>query len=479
MAGSGSLVEFGSLVGGSWETSGEWLASVNPWTGEEIGRCSVATAQHLERALEGAVRSWQSPIPLEERVAIVERCADLIADRQEELVSLLIAETGKPRLFAVSEVQRLERTFRLASKVEGVLGEISLDLSYDPRGLHFRGLWRRFPVGPILAFVPYNWPYNLAGHKLAPAIVSGCPVILKVSPLAPLCSFSLASLLMEAGVPKGFLSVLHLSNELAQSAVKDDRVRMLSFTGSARVGWMLKDLAPRKKVLLELGGNAPVLVEPDADLALMAERVSLSGYGYAGQVCISAQNVFVHESIYEAAKRHLADATERTVVGDPRRDDVVCGPLISEEALRKVRERVADALDLGARIVAQAPSEVHPRVMSPTLVENVPLASELVCEEIFGPVLTLSSYRALDDVLEHLNRGRYRLHASIFTDSEKVARRVFYVLRYGGVIWNDSPSVRFDSMPYGGEGESGFGREGVRFALEEMTSPRVFLMRRD
>lgn len=479
MAGNSSLVEFGSLVGGSWEVSGEWLVSTNPWTGEEQGRCSVATERELDHALDIAVRSWQSPLPLEERLMFVERIADLVAERQEELVGLLIAETGKPRLFALSEVQRLERTFRLASRVEGTLGEIGLDLSFDPRGLHFRGLWRRFPVGPVLAFVPYNWPFNLAAHKLAPALVAGCPVILKVSPLAPLCSFALASLLLEAGVPPGFLSVLHLPNDLAQVAVRDERVKMLSFTGSARVGWMLKELAPRKKVLLELGGNSPVIVEPDADLDLMAERVALSGYGYAGQVCISAQNVFVHEAVYGAAKHRLAEATERTVVGDPRREDVVCGPLIDEGAVRKVRGMVADALDLGARIVTQAPSEAHPRVVSPTLVENAPLTSDLVCEEVFGPVLTLSSYRSIDEVLEHLNRGRYRLHASIFTDSEKVARRVFFTLRYGGVIWNDSPSVRFDNMPYGGEGDSGFGREGVRFAIEEMTVPRVFLMRRD
>ncbi|HWP31112.1 MAG TPA: aldehyde dehydrogenase family protein [Fimbriimonadales bacterium] len=472
------MIEFGSLICGKEEISGSWLDSYDPWTGEKLGRVAEATPEQIESALAIAEEAWENPPPLEERKAVVAQMAELVNEHRSWLVDLLIQETGKPKQFAIGEVERLERTFRLSTEITDELRDRPLDLSYDPRGEQFAGLWNRFPVGPILAFVPYNWPYNLAAHKLAPAMIAGCPILLKVSPLAPLCSFALGKLLIEAGAPKGFIAVMHISNENAQNALKHERIKMLSFTGSPRVGWMLKELAQKKKVLLELGGNAPVIVEADANLDLAAQRSAYSGYGYAGQVCISAQNVFVHRDVYNEFREKLIRYTEETVTGDPRKEDCVCGPLISEEAAKTIQEKIESAVKRGAKIIAQAKAEKHPRLLPPTLVENPPPDEPVFCEEIFGPVLTLNSYVELDSLIETLNRGRYRLQASLFTSNDSTADKAYRTLRYGALVCNESPSLRFDSMPYGGEGESGFGREGVRFALEEMTSPRTFLWRK-
>jgi len=472
------MVEFGSLICGKEVPSESWLDSIDPWTGEKLGRVAEATPQHIEFALEVAEEAWENPPPLEERKEIVVRMAELVNEHRNWLVDSLIQETGKPRQFAIGEVERLERTFRLSAELTDELRDRLLDLSYDPRGEQFSGLWNRFPVGPVLAFVPYNWPFNLAAHKLAPGMIAGCPILLKVSPLAPLCSLALGKLLIEAGAPKGFIAVLHMSNDNAQSTLEDKRIKMLSFTGSPRVGWMLKELAQKKKTLLELGGNAPVIVEADADLDLAAKRSAYSGYGYAGQVCISAQNIFVHRDVYNDFREKLIHYTEQTVTGDPRREDCVCGPLITEEAAKTIRGKIESAVKRGAKIIAQAKAEKHPRLIPPTLVEKPPVDEPLFCEEIFGPVLTLNSYEDLDSLIDNLNRGRYRLQASLFTKNDSLADKAYRTLRYGTLVCNESPSLRFDSMPYGGEGESGFGREGVRFALEEMTTPRTFLWRK-
>ncbi len=471
------MVEFGSLIDGKEVTSGEWLESRDPWTGEALGRVSIAHWNDIDRALEIAHRGWLNPPPPSERADSANNVAELIKEHQIDLVSLLIAETGKPYQFALGEVERLERTFRLASQGGDVLKDEVLDLSYDPRSNDYAGRWRRFAIGPVLGFVPYNWPLNLAAHKLAPALIAGCPVVFKLSSLTPLSSYALCKLLIEGGVRKDFVCAFYASNELAQQALKDDRIKMLSFTGSPKVGWMLKSLVNTKKVLLELGGNAPVIVEPDADLRLAAKRSLISGFGYAGQVCISAQNIFVHESVYNVFQEIILEELQLIVSGNPRDENTINGPLIDENAKKKVVDMINGAVSLGA-IKHEAQAEEHPLLIPPTILENVPETAPAFCEEIFGPVLTLNKYSSLDELIKKLNAGKYRLHASIFTSSSDTAEKCFDELRYGGVIHNESPSLRFDSMPYGGEGESGFGREGVRFAIEEMTVPKSFLWRK-
>lgn len=463
------------IVAGEQVPVGERLLSRDPWSGEVLGSMPRASDENIASALDGAIRAWENPMPLNERVAVCANAADAIHKNQSQFVDLLIRETGKPKQFAVGEVERMERTFRLASQAGDEIFAKPLDLRFDPRGKDFEGRWQRFPVGPIIGFVPYNWPLNLAAHKLAPAIVAGCPVVMKVSQLAPLCTLTLGETLLDAGMQSEALSILHLTHEQAQSMLVDSRIKMLSFTGSPAVGWMLKEKMPRKRVALELGGNAPVIICEDADLELAATRTAMSGYGYAGQVCISAQNVFARRYVYDAALELLARKTETCKTGDPSLDDTVCGPLIDEYAKSKVVTRLSSS---GATVVARAGAPDHPLIVPPTLLADVPKQAEVFCEEIFGPVLNVVPFDDLEQLFDELNAGKYRLHASIFTNDANTAERAFQRLRYGGVIVNESPSLRFDNMPYGGEGESGFGREGVRFAIEEMTVPRTTLVRR-
>lgn len=465
------------LIAGELRECGESHEVRDPWTGDAIGSVGVATWEQCDEACAAAVNSLRNPISIEERAAIALRVAEAVREQRQSLVELLVKEIGKPVAFARGEVERCERTFRLASEAADTLRVHDSDLSYDPRGQNYKGTWKRFPVGVVLGFVPYNWPINLAAHKLAPAILAGCPVIMKLSPLAPLSTLALCKIVVDCGAPKESISAVHLSNELAQRLLLDPRVRMLSFTGSPAVGWMLKEMVPKKRVILELGGNAPAIVHEDADLEWAANQIAMSGYGYAGQVCISAQNVFAHESVYEQVRERLCQGTEACPTGDPRDEGVVCGPLIDDRSAAKVQGAIYAAETRGGTIAAQARVEKRARLVPPTLVEPGSSEDEIVCEEIFGPVLTLQSYSDIGRLIERLNGGRYRLQASIFTKSPSVAQAAYEFMSYGGVILNDAPTVRFDSMPYGGEGESGFGREGVRFAIEEMTTPRSFVRR--
>jgi len=464
------------ILGGKPVFSDSSLTTRAPWSGRELGAICTATDEQVDVAMSHADKAFRSPMPLEERVEVCARVSSAITRRKLEFVELLIEETGKPRQFADGEVERMAATFLLASQAGDAMHEVELDLSFDKRGAGFSGKWQRFAVGPILGFVPYNWPLNLAAHKLAPAIVAGCPIVMKVSPLAPLCTLALGELLIECGMQPESLSVMHVSNDQAQRMLTDPRIRMLSFTGSPSVGWMLKEKVPRKRVALELGGNAPVIICEDADLSLAVSRTALSGYAYAGQVCISAQNVFVQRSVLDEALNMFADATTSCKTGDPSLDDTVCGPLIDDSARNRVLDRIESS---GAKVVARARADDHPLLVPPTLLTDVDPKSEVFCEEIFGPVLNAVGFDSIEGLVEELNRGRYRLQASIFTSDRERADYAFRSLEFGGVVVNESPSLRFDNMPYGGEGDSGFGREGVRFAIEEMTTPRTGLNRRE
>lgn len=456
-------------------TGAKRLVSTDPWTGLPVGSCSVAAAAEVEEALTCADRRLKAPLPLTERVRLLGAIADSVEDESNRLIDLLVRETGKPVTLAKGEVERMAITFRIASDYADMLERIEVDVLDDRRSEHSQASYQRFPVGAVFGFVPYNWPYNLAAHKIAPAILCGCPLILKASPLAPICTFVLEDLIRSAGVPEGFLKVLHLEDEDAQTLLQDERIKMLSFTGSPRVGWMLRDLVPRKRAALELGGAAPVIVERDADIGIAARKASLSGYGYAGQVCISAQNLYVHESVYARFKDSMIEATENTVSGDPKNPDTICGPLIGEEAVRSVRSFIESGLRDGGDVIASGSVLDHPLLLAPTLLEGMSADSRVVCEEVFGPVLTLQKFSDLESLLSSLNAGKYRLQASVFTRSKETCERVFRRLDFGGVVWNDSPSVRFDAMPYGGEGDSGLGREGIEFAVDEMTKLRALV----
>ncbi|KXK13981.1 MAG: NAD-dependent aldehyde dehydrogenase [Armatimonadetes bacterium OLB18] len=449
----------------------------SPWDPKWIGRSFLAGRELVEDAVESSLRAfevWRRSSP-KERSSLLTRIADEIARRKERLAELLVFEIGKPIVWAEGEIARLEITFRLAAQLASIERPQTLDLSYDPRGKDFAGSVQREPRGPVLAFVPYNWPYNLAAHKLAPALATGNTVLLKPSPLAPISSLELVRLIHDVGCPAGVVNAMNLSNDDAQWLAQHDGVKLLSFTGSPRVGWFLKSLVPRKPVVLELGGDASVIVWEDADLEWATQRIVASAYGYAGQVCISAQHVVASAGVLDQLKVRLTEATrvlQDRLAARPRHrlraDDL-------RERGARVEAWVEEALKGGANLLAGGVR--NGTWYPPTLVENAPPESKLGCEEVFGPVLTLVGVDSLDEALARVNSSKYGIHASLFTQSEEVVRACHDNLEVAGLIVNDAPTIRFDGMPYGGIKDSGVGREGVAHAMEAMTEPKVLLQR--
>lgn len=448
-----------------------------PYDGTPVGVAPVSGPDEAETAIEASLKAFSawSRSSFHERAAVLTRVADLIYSRAEDLSQLLTKEVGKPITWSRAEVARTELTFRLAAGLHEESEAQPLPLSFDSRGKDYRCTVVRRAVGPVFAIVPYNWPYNLTAHKLAPALAAGCTIVLKPSPLAPLSTLALVALVHEAGCPDGVLNALLTDNQTAESALCDGRMAMVSFTGSPRVGWHIKGLLPDKRVTLELGGDASVLVLEDADLSWAAERCALSAYGYAGQVCISAQHARVHSSRIDEFRERMIAATSKTKSGDPASDDTVCGPLINSDAADRVLEWIDEAESAGARVLAGGNRIGN--VVEPTLVEGVPYECRLGSEEVFGPVLTLNSFDDDVEAIAAVNRSAYGIHCSVFTQDEARAESLFEQLDVASVIVNDFPTLRFDNMPYGGVKKSGFGREGVRCAFEEYTNPKVLLRR--
>jgi acyl-CoA reductase-like NAD-dependent aldehyde dehydrogenase len=449
----------------------------SPYDGAEIGRAVEAGSFEAEAAVRAAhlaFAHWRST-PVDERRALLRAIASRVRQHEADLVRLLQLEVGKPQIPAQGEIARLALTFDLAANLEGVDSFEVLDTSFDPRGKDFRVRARRFAIGPLLAIVPYNWPFNLAAHKLAPALIAGNTVVLKGSPLAPLCTTALARIVQEAGCPPGVVDVLDCAAEIAQGIALDPRIRMVSFTGSAQVGWHLKSLLPEKRVVLELGGDATCIVAADADLEWAAKRVAVSAFGYAGQVCISAQHVRVHRSVLDAFRALLVEAAKSTRAGDPLDPEVLCGPLISAEAAERVMQWIEEARSAGARILCGG--ERIGNVVMPTVLEGAPETCRVMREEVFGPVVTLHSFETWEEVVGQVNASQYGIHCSVFTHDDECVRRVYEHLDVGGVIINEFPTLRFDNMPYGGVKRSGFGREGVQFAYEEMTEWKTLVER--
>lgn len=465
------------FVANSPKTSGEFLPVTDKFTGEILTEVALATNQDIHGAISAACQAAEvlKKQPLYERKAILASCIEQFEKRREELAKILCMEVGKTIRDARGEVGRLIDTFTLALEEVGRLHGEVMSLSTTSRAVGYHGFWKRVPVGPCSFISPFNFPLNLTAHKIAPAIAVGCPFILKPASRTPISSLILGEILAETSLPKGAFSILPCSREDADLFTTDERIKLLSFTGSPEVGWNMKNRAGKKRVVLELGGNAACIVDKTADLQDAAKRILMGAFYQSGQSCISVQRIFIHQDIYETFKCLLIDGTKKLKAGDPKEEITDLGPLISEGDAIRLENWIKDAIDGGAKLLCGGNRKGS--VLEATLLENVPDTLPISCEEAFGPVAVLSSVSNFEEAIRRTNHSRFGLQAGIFTSDLSQALRAWDELDVGGVVINEVPSWRSDAMPYGGIKDSGLGREGVRFAMEEMTELRSLVIR--
>jgi len=468
-------------IAGSPEHGGDALAVTHPYDGSEVGATTHATPEQVERAVAAAaaVADEAAALPVHVRAAALDHVSRTLAERHEEVARLITAENGKPVTWARAEASRAVGTFRWAAEEARRFDASTQDLGADPAMAGRLAVTRRFPHGPVLGISPFNFPLNLVAHKVAPAIAVGAPIVLKPAPATPLSALLLGEILAETDLPEGMFSVFCVPNERASALVADERLPVVSFTGSVPVGWSIADAVPRKRVTLELGGNAAVLVCADwsgeEDLDWAATRIATFSNYQAGQSCIAVQRVYADASVYEELAARVVEKAAALRDGDPSEEDVVVGPLINTEAAKRVEEWVGEAVAAGGRVLTGG--KRYGASFEPTVLADVPASAKVVAEEVFGPVLTVASVDSLDAGLAAVNDSRFGLQAGIFTHDTRTAFRAHRELKVGGVIVGDVPSFRADQMPYGGAKDSGIGREGLRSAMDDYTEARVIVLR--
>jgi acyl-CoA reductase-like NAD-dependent aldehyde dehydrogenase len=464
------------LVAGEWKSSSDTFDVASPYDGEVVATVASPTKADVESAAAAAADAFDETrkLPLHVRAAALTHISERLAERGDEIAELIAREGGKPLKWAKVEAARAVSTFRWAAeecrREGGELMRFDSDASAGAR----IGLVRHFPLGPVLAITPFNFPVNLVAHKMAPALAVGAPIVIKPATKTPLGALLLGELFSETDLPDGMVSVLPIGGSEAGELAKDERFAKISFTGSSQVGWDLRQADPKKAVTLELGGNAGVIVHSDADLERAAQRVAFGGYYQAGQSCIAVQRVLVQESVAAEFQERLAAEVGKLKTGDPMDPETDVGPLIDHDSLERVSAWVDEAVQAGAEIVTGGKRE-DPFYL-PTVLSRTTDSMKVRCEEIFGPVVTLGTYTEFEDAIAEVNNSRYGLQAGVFTSD---VQRIFLAhrdLEVGGVIANDVSSFRADQMPYGGTKDSGRGREGLRWAMDEMTEPRILVL---
>jgi acyl-CoA reductase-like NAD-dependent aldehyde dehydrogenase len=453
------------------------LAVVDKYTDDVAAHVALADKGILDQAIAAAaaaatpmrrLASWQ-------RKAVLRHLAARCKERAAELTEVVVVEVGKPIQYARAEVARLIATVELAAEESTrIYGEV-LPLDDTERGVGYRAMWQRVPIGPCGFITPWNFPLNLVAHKIAPAIACGCPFVLKPASFTPISALILGEILAETDLPEGAFSILPMKASDSAALVEDQRLRKLSFTGSPAVGWELRDRAHKKNVTLELGGNAAVIVERDAEIADAVERCVFGGYYQSGQSCISVQRILVHREIYEEFREKFVSAVRGIKTGDPRDEKTVVGPIISEDEAKRIEKSIRDAVAKGGKLLCGGGRQG--KLIEPAILENVPHDAEASCEEIFGPVTLIEPFDDFDAALATVNDSRYGLQAGVFTRDIGRIQRAWDELAVGGVMINEIPSWRADQMPYGGSKDSGLGREGLRWAIESMTEVRLLVIR--
>ncbi len=453
------------------------LEVIDKYTGEIATRVAMADAKTIDRAIASTVEATAPMAQLRpyERQAILNHCVKRFTERADELAMSLCIEAGKPIKDSRGEVSRLVDTFRIAAEESVRIGGELMNLEISPRARGYRGIFKRVPIGPCSFISPFNFPLNLAAHKVAPAIAVGCPFVLKPASRTPIGALIIGEVLAETDLPQGAFSILPCHRDGADLFTTDDRLKLLSFTGSPGVGWDLKSQAGKKQVILELGGNAACVVDADANLEDATERLIVGAFYQSGQSCIGVQRILIHESIYDELREQLVTATKKLIAGDPKDEKTFIGPMISEKEAERLENWIASATKVGGKILCGGKRKGA--MLEATLLEGVPRDQPLCAEEAFGPVAVLSRYSDFQEALDQVNDSEFGLQAGIFTRDIYKIQKAWDELEVGGVIIGDVPSWRVDNMPYGGVKDSGLGREGIRFAMEDMTEIRNLVIR--
>jgi acyl-CoA reductase-like NAD-dependent aldehyde dehydrogenase len=466
------------LLDGEWVETGEWHDVRSPYSGEVVGRVARAGAAETKQAIDAAARAMSEPLAAHARAEVLDRTGDLIAERQEEIARTICDEAGKPIKTARVEAERAVSTFRAAAAEARTLAGDVVPMDASPAGVGKVAYTTRLPIGVVGAISPFNFPFNLVAHKVAPALAAGCAVVLKPASATPLSALLLAELEAEAGLPPGWLNVLAGSaSEIGDVLVEDDRVRLISFTGSAEVGWALRERAARKKVLLELGNATPVIVEADANVADAAAKAAAHAFSFAGQSCISIQRVYVARAAYDDFLASFLPKVEALRTGDPADDSTDVGPVIDEGAKERILAWIDEAKAAGAAVLAGGSANAD-GLIEPTVLADVTPEMKVSCLEVFGPVCTVTPYDAVEEAFELANGTDYGLQAGIFTGSVATAMAAGSALEFGGVLVNEAPTFRADQMPYGGVKASGNTKEGPHYSVREMTEERLVVIAR-
>lgn len=468
-----------NFVAGQWleQGKGDFLTVKHKHSGKEIGKIPQASEEQMEKAILSANSAFEITAKWSagRRSEMMQKLHVKLKAEEERFIQIIIDEGGKPRSYAEAEVARSLTTLQYGmEEARRVSGEV-VPIDFD-NGEGKTAFTKRYPIGVIACITPFNFPLNLVMHKLAPALATGCTVVIKPAPQAPMSCLALAELMQEVGYPDGVINVLCCDIPEAEKLVKDDRVAKLSFTGSDKVGWYLKSIAGKKKVTLELGGNAAVLVNEDAEIGEIADLIAMGTYLYAGQICISTQRIFVHRNIFEDFKTAFVKAIKALKVGDPNDPEVRVGPLIDGGHLERIQEWVKDATGKGAKLLLGGEIESKENnLFQPTLLTDTSSTMKVCAEEVFGPVAVLESVKSFQDGIKAVNNSKYGLQAGIFTNRFDHIQKAIEEIEVGGLMINNIPGFRIDNMPYGGVKDSGLGREGLKYAIEEMTEGRLIV----
>jgi acyl-CoA reductase-like NAD-dependent aldehyde dehydrogenase len=464
------------LIDGEWVETGNWLEVRSPYSGDVVARVAKGGADETRRALDAAERALANPLPAHKRAEILVKVAGLIGKRHEEVSRTISDEAGKPIKTARVEASPAMSTYTFAAVEARKLAGEMIPMESAQAGEGKLGFTVRKPIGIIGAISPFNFPCNLVAHKIAPALAAGCPVVLKPASQTPLSALLLAELEQEAGLPAGWLNVIvGPASQIGDVLVEDERVRMITFTGSGEVGWRLQERAPRKRVKLELGNSTPVIVAADADVETAATKLAANAFAFAGQSCISVQRIYVERASYDAFVKSFVPKVEALVVGDPADDETDVGPVIDADARTRIADWIEEARSSGAEVLTSGEDGA---LLKPTVIAKVADDQKVSCEEVFGPVVIVNPVDSVDEAIERANGTRFGLQAGIFTSSLDSALRAADRLEFGGVIVNEAPTFRSDQMPYGGVKASGNTKEGPAWAVREMTEERLVVIQR-